>query len=172
MPAPRERQLDRFAQTDRSRTASWCSTIADSQRSRCPLNCIDGLGTCPELENVSFRCAKELMSLVPLAGAPQLRVVDASWTGVQSVDGLERCLQLECVDFTGCHELASLAPLSGAPQLRKIEANHSAVRHLDDVHISAKVHLNYVWVKLSRHRKKSAMRAHGDGEMTGGGSNP
>ncbi|CAJ1044848.1 hypothetical protein Q4I32_005794, partial [Leishmania shawi] len=138
----------------------------------CPLNCIDGLGTCPELENVSFRCAKELMSLVPLAGAPQLRVVDASWTGVRSVDGLERCLQLECVDFTGCHELASLAPLSGAPQLRKIEANRSAVRHLDDVHISAKVHLNYVWVKLSRHRKKSAKRAHGDGEMTGGGSNP
>ncbi|CAM40147.1 hypothetical protein LBRM_29_2910 [Leishmania braziliensis MHOM/BR/75/M2904] len=36
MPAPRERQLDRFAQTDESRTASWCSTIADSQRSRVP----------------------------------------------------------------------------------------------------------------------------------------
>ncbi|TPP52920.1 hypothetical protein CGC21_28975 [Leishmania donovani] len=136
------------------------------------VNNVDGLNTCPQLERLHVNRCTRLASLAPLAGAPRLHSINACWSGLENVSGLNRCPRLVFLDVSHCRQLRSLAPLSGSPSLRRIEANHSALQHLDDVDISAKVHFDYVWIRLSRRGRNPATASHDDAPTMGGGSKP
>ncbi|KAK7199438.1 hypothetical protein NESM_000918500 [Novymonas esmeraldas] len=73
-------------------------------------------------------------SLEGLAGAPALKCITVSHTGVHTLGELHRCPHLKTVEFGDCRGLESLEGLVGAPALECIKVSWSGVRTLGELH--------------------------------------